>query len=808
MTMKLKLLLTVILFMPLSLVTTRAQVVEADTLGGVKSVASGPVELLRGELSGVRVSAVDGGPNGLLNVNIRGLNTLRGDSQPLWIVDGAVIGSSVNQNLEAFYQHGGTTANGEALPDYFGQFYNSPIANSSWLSPYEIESIQVLKDISATALYGMQGANGVIIVKTRRPRSGNRNVWLDSSVGISTSDRKGEAFGTGIVTSHNLGVNGIFGQGSYYNISGFIRYNDSPIVNTGAITGGLAANIEMTAGELFGFGFNSYLNYGDYTSAAGTNFIGAPSLMAISRYPSAFLTDPEKEPDVNTLAGWTSGFDDEAIDCRTVNSVWLRISFLKSLHMKITGGMDYQNQTRYLWFGTTTSFGKRFSGATSILNNSLMNFNLKGELNFNRNFAVMHHLQASLVYDLDGNVNKTNAMCGTQFRNPALRGKGLTGSGSIQSIRKFDRSYLQMGAHAFVGYDYDGYAGVTAAARLDYTRRFDTTPLWVPSAEAFVDLKKICLRNTGVVSAFKITGGYGWAGREISMPYEYMNEYISKVPVVEKGTEVYFDGFNRLISKEWNVGLNVGFLDGRISLAAGYYDKNTDDSFSIVNYGKKVSRLWVESEDWTVYQRRTSVISNKGVEADLALKPVHTRNVRWGLYANVAYNINKIVSLDADDVVTSDLISGSYYSNNVENASVGQVLGLNTLPKLHGGFGTTLSLYGFTLDAQFSGAAGFGIINANKLVESGRSYITVAELEPGDYIRLDDLTLSYDIPLKASWVKNFRVNLSGHNLFVVTDYSGWNPDVNSFGVTTRSYGVDYASFPMCRSFVLGLSIKF
>ena len=93
-------------------------------------------------------------------------------------------------------------------------------------------------------------------------------------------------------------------------------------------------------------------------------------------------------------------------------------------------------------------------------------------------------------------------------------------------------------------------------------------------------------------------------------------------------------------------------------------------------------------------------------------------------------------------------------------------------------------------------------------MESGRSYITVAELEPGDYIRLDDLTLSYDIPLKASWVKNFRVNLSGHNLFVVTDYSGWNPDVNSFGVTTRSYGVDYASFPMCRSFVLGLSIKF
>ena len=166
--MNLKRILTVILLVQLSLVGVSAQVVEADTLGGARSVAVGPVELLGGELSGVRVSAVDGSPNGLLNVNIRGLNTLRGDSQPLWIVDGAVIGSSINQNLDAFYQTGGKTSNGDDLPDYSGQYYNSPIGNFAWLSPYEVESIQVLKDISATALYGMQGANGVIMITTKK----------------------------------------------------------------------------------------------------------------------------------------------------------------------------------------------------------------------------------------------------------------------------------------------------------------------------------------------------------------------------------------------------------------------------------------------------------------------------------------------------------------------------------------------------------------------------------------------------------------------------------------------------------------
>ena len=93
-------------------------------------------------------------------------------------------------------------------------------------------------------------------------------------------------------------------------------------------------------------------------------------------------------------------------------------------------------------------------------------------------------------------------------------------------------------------------------------------------------------------------------------------------------------------------------------------------------------------------------------------------------------------------------------------------------------------------------------------MESRRSYITVEDLEPGDYLRLDNFTLSYDVPFKARWIKGFRVSVSGNNLFTVTDYSGWNPDVNSFGVTTGSYGVDYASFPICRSFDLGLSIKF
>ena len=108
--------LAIVVLIHVSAVMT-AQEVVVDTLGGGKSVAVSPADLLKGEVSGVRVSAVDASRNGLQNVHVRGLNTLRGDSQPLWIVDGVVIGSAACDNLDAFYLSGGLTDNGDKLPD-------------------------------------------------------------------------------------------------------------------------------------------------------------------------------------------------------------------------------------------------------------------------------------------------------------------------------------------------------------------------------------------------------------------------------------------------------------------------------------------------------------------------------------------------------------------------------------------------------------------------------------------------------------------------------------------------------------------
>ena len=93
-------------------------------------------------------------------------------------------------------------------------------------------------------------------------------------------------------------------------------------------------------------------------------------------------------------------------------------------------------------------------------------------------------------------------------------------------------------------------------------------------------------------------------------------------------------------------------------------------------------------------------------------------------------------------------------------------------------------------------------------METWKNVITEDCFEKGDYLRLDHIAVSYEIPVKVKWIKSFKVNLAGHNLFTLTGYSGWNPDVHSFGSTVRSYGIDYGSYPLSRSLVLGLSVNF
>ena len=107
------------------------------------------------------------------------------------------------------------------------------------------------------------------------------------------------------------------------------------------------------------------------------------------------------------------------------------------------------------------------------------------------------------------------------------------------------------------------------------------------------------------------------------------------------------------------------------------------------------------------------------------------------------------------------------------------------------------------------GAAGFDILNLNAMSVSNRVNVKERYVEKGDFLRLARVALSYDIPVRnVKWMRSLKVHASASNLAVLTGYSGWSPDVNSFAMNNFYLGMDHGSYQMARTYLLGLSIKF
>ena len=210
-------------------------------------------ELLRGQISGVHVGAIDNNPNGALNVNIRGLNSLRTDNQPLWIVDGVMLSSDLNQNLDAFWQYGERS-------------YTAPLNPLAFLAVEEIESIRVLKNASATALYGSKGANGVVIITTKTGKEGSKDIDWSSNLRLNTN----ASFRSAPTFSHNhhLSLNG-GGNKTNYKVAADFRNISGVTPRNTSNYGMLNARFDTHANNVVWFGLNANLSIGKTSNPTG-----------------------------------------------------------------------------------------------------------------------------------------------------------------------------------------------------------------------------------------------------------------------------------------------------------------------------------------------------------------------------------------------------------------------------------------------------------------------------------------------------------------------------------------------------------
>lgn len=756
--------------------------------------ATSPAELIQGTISGVRVSSVDGNPDGLKNVNIRGVNTFRGDSQPVWVVDGVILGSDIVRNLDGFWQ-------------FDEESYTAPLNNIPFLNPSEIESIEVLKDVSASAMYGAMGANGVILITTKRAKETDPLVYLNSNWGIRNAS---------LTTTNSFGVSKLADKTSY-RFTGYYRHNGAMVDNSGSNQFTLTASLESRANPYIWFGINTIASLGMISSPGTTAYYGKPSTMLVKRFPEFFTED--------TAGGWKKDFDDDSKDYRTVTSAFLTLNFTPALRLHTTVGVDFQDNRRAIWYGNGTSFGAASNGAASNISSVLLNYNLRSELSWKHYFTEDHLLNLSAVAEVLGNSNKFNTMNGKDFFNHDLRAKGIQAAASHPQIHRFAHNWFRHAYYLRASYAWKDIVGIDGFFRTDFTPKYrDDKPSYYPGANAWFAWKW-----------FRLTAGWGISGREYYVPYELTSSWLrSDYPEVETGAESFFSSMNTLTSQEYNVGLEAKFWKDRIRIAGKFYNKSTLDAFNMYCFGVKGQILWSDSDRTDVLERSGS-LRNRGLEFDADALVVNLPKHKLNLFATASFNVNQITEIDRKDMRGLNVGSGSYVNLNVIGHQVGEVFGYrtdaegnfiditadgkvtevdrvilgNVIPEFTGSFGAAYSFDRLSVSMLWDGAAGYDLINMNRMLKDGATEVSTDYVEKADFLRLARLSVGYDFKLpQKSFIKQLSLNLSAANLLTISGYSGWNPDVNSFGLTVLSGGIDYGSYPQVRTVVLGVSAKF
>ncbi len=765
-----------ILFLSASGLLAPAQEVK-DSLATSIGVYTSPEWLIDGKVSGVRVNSTDGNIAGQVVTNIRGLNSIFSTSNPLWVVDGVVLSDCSSQIQDAFDE------------SVYGRFnYLGKTSNLDFLNLYDIESIEVLKNVYETARYGAKGANGVIRITTKSATSELPRVVLHSNLGWLEHSR---------TVSHNQDVSvSLVRNKSAFRLSAF--YRDIQALGADR-AGGLRLMYDMKSNNLFWLGFNSAISFIRQDCLSSAAQFGVPTM-------GLALSGVQPAGQINTQEGWNNDFDDYTNRFRGIGNIYLQVNFLPWLKWRTELSFDINNANRNLWYGKGTQFGSEFENAAAIDVAAMFGYAVQTTLSAERFFLKHHRVGLNVHAQFDGDINKYNNMSGDHFITDVLRSKGFSLRQSAAMPHYSSKDYSSIGIDGNLSYSFGSYAGLNATFRTDKILQYDDSFSFYPSVSAWVDIKHLLFRESETFSGLALNGGWGKSGYRKYLPYQLSGRAIGNdlitAALAENGIIIdssspkdnvanYFDGINRTISDEWNVALSASFFSNRLSLNLGYYSKNTHETFTIYGFGKQRftdSYIWKSCEKWSLLSADKDFF-NRGIEADIKAVMINNENLKWTAY-----------------------LSGATNSNNIQFYLDEQVESFRVFPSFYGGLGTNLSVKGAFLDLAFDGATGFDIYNVNKMLIDSASAISNEYIEKGDFLRLSKVSVGYAFKFnkdKVKWIRALDLSLTGTNLITFSKYSGVNPDVNSFGTTAgRYYGLDYGALPLSRSIMLGIKAEF
>lgn len=876
-----------------------------DVAEAVTGQNNSPQDLIQGRIAGVQVVSNSGEPGAGMRIRVRGQKSLSASNDPLYVIDGVPINTTS-------MTPGGANAGGVSSSND-----TNPL---TMINPQDIESIEILKDASATSIYGSQGANGVVLIETKGGGSGAIQASYSGKLSAGTvsktldllsadeyrqaaNDLNGTAISdqpssstdwqeqitrSTLSQDHNLSFSGGNEETSYRASLGYTEQQGALLDSgfdrvTGRITADhatlndqLRLNLNLTASQ-------TTRNHAFFNQTGG--FQGGAIKSALAFDPRRPVRNQDGSyfeylRSIRNPVGLLNQITDNTEQERIIGTVSAEADLTENLTLdgKLSG--DRSNGIRRSYIPNENAVGAEVGGSASQNERRLSNYVAQSTLNYNRDlYDGEHSLDVLLGSEFQQETYKTVGTTVREFITDLTLYNNLQSGTNILTPYSDKQRVTQIGFFGRVRYNIQDKYLMNVSVRRDGSSVFgrDNKFAYFPSASVGWNIAEESFLNVDGLSQLKLRLSAGSSGNQGVPPYEslpLLTPSSADAGIFGTGEEEVIGvtqvraaspGLKWEETREVNVG--VDFTAGRFDGTVNYYRQRTEDLLFNV-------RVQQPAPSETVLDN-IGTLTNEGVEADLEAYLLNQDDLSLTLGVNASSNKNLIEDLGARGTIDHGVVSGqgltdvqaqrlapghpigSFYGPDFvrinengkevyetedgtttnESEAEDQFIG-NVVPDVAYGLNARFTYGGFDASVFFRGEQGREIFNntaAELTTKSLVGRLNVFEeaindgtgsghsptyssrwIEDASFFRLDKLTLGYSIPNPSRFsLRRARVYVSGQNLFVITPYSGYDPELNTNvsgeglgfrGLATPSRGIDYTSYPRQRTFTFGIEI--
>ena len=856
-----------------------------------KGVYTSADQLIQGKVAGVQMINNSGAPGGGSTVKIRGASAVTGSGQPLYVIDGVPLDGRSPRPGIGDIGLGGSNPGNNAL---------------NFINPSDIASIDILKDASATAIYGSRAAYGVVLITTKKGTTGQPKVEFGTSVGfskiarrikvldasqfrealgyygLSNTNDKGSAVNaldaitrSAITQNYNLSVSG-GNENAKFRISLGVLDQDGIVRKTGIkkYTANINANFKLLQSKKLGIDINIIPSLYKEEIAPISNDAGSRGSLignALQWNPTQSLRKADGSLDIlvggdllNPLAV-QEAITDKARVTTILASISPYYKIMKDLEYRFLYSINYGVGTRGTTVQNFINFNDTYNkGRVRLAQNQLSTEQFTHTLNYNKNIAKDLNLNAVAGYEYIKYTSKGYDLAG--FGQPGGTGLGNYGLNYEDYIQFTDPTNRTISSYSdptnelqsyFIrtGFNYKDKYLLTGTFRADGSTKFGKNNKYgyFPSFAVAWNVSKEKFFKVDFISSLKLRAGWGKTGNSEFPSGSAQGRYSFSSGI--NATNNPNQDLKWQEDRQYNVGLDLSVLNNRITLTVDYFNKLTTDllfpaitaqpgaASGAVTWGNIPGKIVNKGFEFAI---NGSIINKKDFTLDLGVNATFVKNnvselrfplntgglhgqgitgttvqvIKNGLPINAFYTKR---FLGFDNTGFAKYEDDGYTLYYVGNPNPKTLLGitlsaaykkLSFTANMNGAFGHMI--YNNTLNSVIN----VGSISNGKNIalsvlrdpvkESFANPLTASSrfLEKGNYLKMANATLSYNFGNIGKNIKGLNIYVTGQNLFTITKFSGFDPEVNTDksqgGVPSTS--IEYIPYPTARVFTFGFNI--